>query len=61
MNKLAATFHFIIIFSCQSIKKYNETLTQPISVTKLQSDVDYSYKKLKQLHPNYIGTFLKKS
>lgn len=51
MNKLAALFILSLFFSCQSIKKYNETLTQPIPVTKLQSDVDYSYKKLKQLHP----------
>jgi hypothetical protein len=51
MKKLAVLFVLSLFFSCQSIKQFNETLSQPIPVAKLQSDVDYSYKKLKQLHP----------
>ena len=40
-----------LFISCQSIKVFNAKLSQPIPVAKLQKDVDYSYKKLKQLHP----------
>lgn len=41
----------LLIISCQSTKDFNEGLSQPIAVNKLQSDVDFSYKKIKQLHP----------
>ena len=41
----------IFIISCQSTKQFNDDLLKPISVVKLQNDVDFSYKKLKQLHP----------
>ena len=42
----------ILFFSaCQSVKKYNIKLEQPIAVKKLHSDVDLAYRKLKKLHP----------
>lgn len=41
----------LLFISCNSIKQFNEGISQPIPVAKLQSDVDFSYKKLKQLHP----------
>lgn len=41
----------MLFISCNSIKQFNEGISQPIPVAKLQSDVDFSYKKLKQLHP----------
>ncbi|CAM4277099.1 S41 family peptidase [Flavobacterium terrigena] len=51
MKKLLLFTSVSLFLSCQSIKQFNEGLSQPIAVSKLQSDVDYSYKKLKQLHP----------
>lgn len=51
MKNIIILFGTLFLFSCQSIKKFNQQLTAPIAVDKLQKDVDYSYKKLKQLHP----------
>ena len=51
MKKLVLLFCLTFLISCQSIKKFNEGLSHEVPVTKLQEDVDYSYKKLKQLHP----------
>lgn len=51
MKKLAVLISISFLISCQSIKQFNESLTQPIPVVKLQKDVGYSYQKLKQLHP----------
>ena len=51
MKNIVILFGTLFLFSCQSIKKFNQQLTQPIAVAQLQKDVDYSYKKLKQLHP----------
>ena len=51
MKKIILLISFSLFISCQSIKQFNLELAQPLSVKKLQSDVDYSYKKLKQLHP----------
>ena len=51
MKNIIILFGTLFLFSCQSIKKFNQQLTAPIAVDKLQKDVDYSYQKLKQLHP----------
>jgi len=51
MKNIVILFGTLFLFSCQSTKKFNQQLTQPIAVAQLQKDVDYSYKKLKQLHP----------
>jgi len=51
MKKIAVLTSLSLLLSCQSIKQFNEDLAQPIPVNKLQKDVDFSYKKLKQLHP----------
>lgn len=51
MKNIIVLFGTLFLFSCQSTKKFNQQLTQPIPVTQLHKDVDYSYKKLKQLHP----------
>lgn len=40
------------MISCVSVKKYNERLVTPISPEKLKEDVDFTYKKLQELHPN---------
>ncbi|WP_396181453.1 S41 family peptidase [Flavobacterium sp.] len=51
MKNFLIIFGTLFLFSCQSTKKFNQQLTEPIEADKLQKDVDYSYKKLKQLHP----------
>ena len=51
MKNFIILFGTLFLFSCQSTKKFNQQLAQPIGVIELQKDVDYSYKKLKQLHP----------
>lgn len=51
MKKFASIACLLLFLSCQSIKQFNDGLAQPIGVEKLRSDVDYSYKKIKQLHP----------
>lgn len=42
----------LIIFSCTSVEKYNHKLDQPISVDKLQKDVNFVQHKLVKLHPS---------
>ena len=45
-------FSFIsLIISCVSVKKHNEKLQIPISVDKLQKDLDFTQRKLEELHP----------
>ena len=53
---------FILLFfaQCRSVKKHNEQLTALISVEKLKSDVDFTYKKLQRLHPNLYWYISKK-
>jgi hypothetical protein len=53
MRKLIL-FSFIVLFfsQCASIKKHNEHLNDLIPEEKLKSDVEFTYKKLKRLHPN---------
>lgn len=51
MKNIIILFGTLFLFSCQSTKKFNQQLAQPIAAEKLQKDVDFSYKKLKQLHP----------
>ena len=51
MKNIIILFGILFLFSCQSTKKFNQQLTQPIAADKLQKNGDYSYQKLKQLHP----------
>ncbi|NHM01447.1 S41 family peptidase [Flavobacterium difficile] len=51
MKRIVVFTCIFILFSCQSTKKFNAKLAQPISVAQLHKDVDFSYKKLKQMHP----------
>lgn len=55
-------FIFTLLFfvQCTSVKKHNEHLNKLISVEKLKSDVDFTYRKLKQLHPNLYWYISKK-
>lgn len=51
MRKSALLILLTFILSCKSNKQFNQELLEPVSVEKLQKDVEYSYKKLQQLHP----------
>lgn len=47
------TFCIIVLLSsCSSVKNHNRHLNDLKSETALKKDVDYTYKKLKKLHPN---------
>lgn len=49
---------FLSITSCVSVRKYNKRQETPLPPVRLKQDVDYTYKKLQQLHPElywYIG------
>ena len=55
MNKL--NFLLIVLFSaslisCNSVKKYNETINSKHSVAELQKDIDFTFKKIKKLQPS---------
>ncbi|MFV5696313.1 S41 family peptidase [Flavobacterium sp. LB3P122] len=53
MRKIALSLLTVFIFvQCASIKKHNKHLNDMITEEKLQSDVDYTYRKLQELHPN---------
>lgn len=47
-------FGFTLMFfvQCASIKKHNKHLNDLITEEKLKSDVDFTYRKLQELHPN---------
>ena len=40
-----------LIVSCNSVKNHNASLNQLIPVEKLTADVDFTYSKIKKLHP----------
>ncbi|MBD8082012.1 S41 family peptidase [Chryseobacterium caseinilyticum] len=52
MKKLSLLALLTIIFSCNSVQKYNRQRETKLPPEKLKQDVDYAYKKLKELHPN---------
>jgi C-terminal processing protease CtpA/Prc len=41
----------VFIISCNSVKKHNSKINQPVSVEKLKKDVDFAYNKLQKLQP----------
>ncbi len=51
MKKIFWIFTGLLFCSCVSVKQYNKKLEKPIPVENLKKDIDYSYKKLQQLHP----------
>lgn len=56
MRKIILPFLAILFFcQCSSVKKHNELLQALIPVHELQSDIDFTYKKLQALHPNVYG------
>jgi C-terminal processing protease CtpA/Prc len=42
----------LILSNCNSVKKYNETVNAKHSVKDLRKDIDFTFKKIKKLHPN---------
>lgn len=53
MKKLGfLLFILCTLISCTTVKEHNERLKTPISPSLLQKDVDFTYRKLKKLHPN---------
>lgn len=53
MKKIAFSLLLLsVIVSCSSVQKHNRQLTVLKSEKDLKKDVDYTYKKLKKLHPN---------
>lgn len=57
--KLQKSFSFLLIcllfLNCTSVEKYNYKISQPISVEKLQKDINYTQHKLEKLYPNLYG------
>lgn len=52
MKKIILFFFIVLFFTqCTSIKRHNAKLNHLISEEKLQSDVDFTYRKLQELHP----------
>lgn len=52
MNKVLLSLFCIFLFtSCVSVKKFNERLETPVPQEQLKEDVDFTYKKLQELHP----------
>ena len=39
------------LVSCNSVKKHNSQIDEPVSVEKLKKDVDFTYNKLQELQP----------
>lgn len=61
MKKIVSFIFISLVFvQCTSIKKHNSHLNDLISVKDLESDVDFTYKKLQQLHPNLYSFIDKK-
>jgi len=52
MKKIFIYVFILLYFTqCSSVKKNNEHLTALIPIDQLKSDVDFTYKKLQNLHP----------
>tara|TARA_R110000868_G_scaffold57476_7_gene177446 strand:+ start:5634 stop:7190 length:1557 start_codon:yes stop_codon:yes gene_type:complete len=61
MKKLfALVFVSLFFVQCASIKKHNSHLNDLISAKDLKLDVDFTYKKLQQLHPDLYEYISKK-
>lgn len=45
----------LLFANCTSVEKYNQIISEPIPVEKLQADIDYTQHKLEKLYPNLYG------
>ena len=54
--RVIASFLLILFFAnCASVDEYNKIISQPISVEKLQADINYTQHKLEKFYPNLYG------
>lgn len=49
----------LLLANCTSVEKFNQKITQPIAVEKLQKDVNYTQYKLEKLYPS-LYTYISK-
>lgn len=52
MKYFLSLLFVLAIFSCTSVKNYNEQRLSLIQPDKLREDVDFAYRKLQEMHPN---------
>lgn len=52
MKRTISFLIFIILFSCQSVRRNNLFLEQKIPAAELRKDIDFTYQKLQRFHPN---------
>lgn len=56
IRRLFLLLAFCAVFvNCTSVEKYNQQIFQPISVEKLQVDINYTQHKLEKFYPNLYG------
>lgn len=52
-TKIFSLITTLLLFaSCNSVKKYNETINAQHSVKDIHQDIDFTFKKIEKLHPN---------
>ncbi|MGI9649575.1 S41 family peptidase [Chryseobacterium sp. RLHN22] len=52
MKYILIVLFVLSVFSCTSVKKYNEQRLSMIPPEKLREDIDFTYRKLQEMHPN---------
>ncbi|KMQ68883.1 peptidase S41 [Chryseobacterium sp. FH2] len=60
MKKYVLILIVLILGSCTSISKHNEQRTSFVSPEKLKEDIDFTYSKLKEMHPKLYWYISKK-
>lgn len=50
-KSLLLLLSIVLLISCNSIKRHNSQVNNPISVQKLKKDVDFAYQKLQKFQP----------
>lgn len=51
MKKLSFLVFVVFLTACNAVARYNKQRLQPILPEKLHEDIDFTYRKLQQLHP----------
>ena len=50
-KSLLLLLSIVLLISCNSVKRHNSQVNNPISVQKLKKDVDFAYQKLQKFQP----------
>jgi len=58
---IVVLFSAFLTFSCSSVEKYNKQIDKPISVKKLQYDINYVQHLLQRKYPNLYGYISKET